>query len=449
MKYNSLFLQKVADFIVSKQLLSSDKLHLVGFSGGADSTALLMSLKMIGYSVEAIHCNFNLRGSESMRDELFCENFCKQHEIPLHKLHFDTKEYASLHHISIEMAARDLRYNYFEQLRQALDAETICVAHHQDDSVETLLLNLCTGTGLHGLTGIKAKNRAVVRPFLSVTRNEILSFLNDIGQDYIVDSSNLIDDVKRNKIRLNLITELSQINEAAVSNISKCIRRLSEAEKIYDYAIQSFLTHASLPKSNQYMLGHFDLTVFESSPSPVTLLYEALRPLGLTESSVHEVLRSINANNKIWKGYNCEVLIYRKRLIIMDSRAFDPVSVSVPEPGLYLTDSLRLEVKGEVYAHQAIPADPYSCLIDAETVQFPLTLRNLKSGDRFIPFGMKGSKLINDLLREKGYHLFDKRCQLVVEQKDGSIIWLVGHRIGQKVRITPATRHVLLLTVQR
>ena len=168
---------KVADFIAKQGLLTPDGLHLVALSGGADSVALLLIMKHLGYRIEAVHCNFHLRGEESDRDEAFVKNLCSEQDIELHLIHFDTNEYAAVHQVSIEMAARELRYHYFEQLRQDIGAETICVAHHRDDAVETLLMNLMRGAGIHGLTGIHPKNGAVVRPLLGVSRDEIEEYL--------------------------------------------------------------------------------------------------------------------------------------------------------------------------------------------------------------------------------------------------------------------------------
>ena len=175
-------LNKVADFIGKHQLLSHDGLHLVALSGGADSVALLLILRRLGYRIEAAHCDFHLRGEESDRDEDFVKSLCKKLEIPLHVIHFDTEEYASIHQVSIEMAARDLRYGYFRQLCQDLGAASVCVAHHRDDAVETLLMNLLRGSGIHGLTGIRPKNGLIVRPLLCVSREEIEELENRWSQ---------------------------------------------------------------------------------------------------------------------------------------------------------------------------------------------------------------------------------------------------------------------------
>ena len=174
-------LNKVSDFIAKHQLLSHDDLHLVALSGGADSVALLRILQQLDYRIEAAHCNFHLRGAESDRDEAFVVSLCKKWGVPIHIIHFDTREYANIHQVSIEMAARDLRYGYFRQLSQDIGATTVCVAHHRDDAVETVLMNLLRGSGIHGLTGIRPKNGLIVRPLLGVCREEIEQYLHSIG----------------------------------------------------------------------------------------------------------------------------------------------------------------------------------------------------------------------------------------------------------------------------
>ena len=172
-----------------------------------------------GYDCEAAHCNFHLRGAESDRDEAFVRQLCVKQQVSLHTVHFDTARTAEERHISIEMAARELRYGWFEEIRQKINADAIAVAHHQDDSVETLLLNLIRGTGINGLRGIRPKNGHIVRPLLCLERKEIISYLNRIGQDYVTDSTNLQDEYTRNKIRLNLLPMMQEINPSVKESI--------------------------------------------------------------------------------------------------------------------------------------------------------------------------------------------------------------------------------------
>ena len=205
--------------------LSTDRLYLIALSGGADSIALALMMKEQRLNVLALHCNFHLRGEESDRDEQFVRDFCHKHAIPLEVCHFDTLASASQHKTSIEMEARDLRYRWFAQRAQALDAEAICVAHHKDDQAETLVLNLIRGTGLKGLAAMHpdriVNGLRIIRPLLDITKKEILQYLARMGQDYVTDSSNLERDALRNRIRLDLMPMLRQLNP----NITDCLAR--------------------------------------------------------------------------------------------------------------------------------------------------------------------------------------------------------------------------------
>ena len=205
--------------------LSPDKLYLIALSGGADSVALALMMKEQGLKVRALHCNFHLRGGESDRDERFVRYFCQKHDIPLEVCHFDTLASAHLHKTSIEMEARDLRYQWFAQRVQALDAEAVCVAHHKDDQAETLLLNLIRGTGLKGLAAMHPERIVnglrIIRPLLDITKEEILQYLARMRQGYVTDSTNLERDALRNRIRLDLMPMLRQLNP----NITDCLAR--------------------------------------------------------------------------------------------------------------------------------------------------------------------------------------------------------------------------------
>ena len=195
------YTQRVAAFVEKHRLFADNAKVLVAISGGADSVALLHILLSIGYRCHAVHCNFHLRGEESIRDEQFVTTLCSKWKVPCEVVHFDTRNYAEEHKLSIEMAARELRYKEFERIRNDKELDVIAVAHHQDDAVETLLLNLIRGAGINGLTGIRMTNGYIVRPLLSLTRNEIIHYLNDIGQSYVTDSTNLTDEYARNKVR--------------------------------------------------------------------------------------------------------------------------------------------------------------------------------------------------------------------------------------------------------
>ena len=229
--------RKVRQFIEHQELLQKGDRILVALSGGADSVALLRVLLQLGYTCEAAHCNFHLRGEESNRDETFVRNLCQQLNIQLHVQHFDTTSYAKANGISIEMAARNLRYNWFEELRQETGCQWIAVAHHQDDSIETFLLNLIRGTGIKGLRGIQPKNGYVVRPLLCVNREEILDYLQHLGQPFVNDSTNQQHDYTRNKIRLDLLPLLETINPSIRESLLQTANHLNEVHLIYNKSV--------------------------------------------------------------------------------------------------------------------------------------------------------------------------------------------------------------------
>ena len=224
------FVNRIKEYIGSNKLLEDGAKVIVGLSGGADSTALLLVLLRLGYRVHAVHCNFHLRGSESDRDRRFAEDLCNRLGVEFTVCDYDTRKFASDNGISIEMAARHLRYADFERIMTECEASAICIAHHRDDSVETVLLNLIRGTGIKGLTGIKPRNGYIIRPLLCVSRQEIEEWLKQVGQTYVTDSTNLETDYTRNKIRLQLLPLMRSINPSADESVISTAGHLQQTE---------------------------------------------------------------------------------------------------------------------------------------------------------------------------------------------------------------------------
>ncbi len=430
---------RVGAFIRKEHLLSPDALHLVALSGGADSVALLRVLLALDYRVEAVHCNFHLRGEESNRDEQFVKNLCQSLNVPIHLIHFNTAEYAQLHQVSIEMAARDLRYRYFHQLREDLGAETVCVAHHRDDAVETLLMNLLRGAGIHGLTGIRPRNGHIVRPLLTVDRREILRYLDSIGQDYVTDSTNLEPDVLRNKLRLQVIPLLEQLSPGASANIARSAAYLSEAEKVYaDY----WLTHHT-PGQSPCVISLSDV---KSSPSPLCYLHEFLSPLGFNRSQIEQLANSLDGWSGVAFSSATHTLVVDRDRLVVEPLSAPQRPLRIPEPGNYRLDDERLFIV-ESSSVVSVSKAADCATIDKSKVQFPLTLRPVRQGDRFCPFGMEGHRLVSDFLTDLKRTVLDKRRQLVVTDATGDILWVVGLRTDNRFRITPTTTSVLRLTL--
>ena len=465
--------------------------YIVALSGGADSVSLLFVLKHLecelGISVEAAHCNFHLRGAESVRDEEFCKQLCERLSVPLHLIHFDTQAYADLHRVSIEMAARDLRYGYFENLRRDIEAQDICVAHHRDDSVETVLLNLVRGTGLRGLRGIQPRNGNIIRPLLSLSREDVVQYLDALGESYVTDSTNLHNDVKRNKIRLDVMPLLRELNPSVSQSIFESSLRVGEALKVFDEAMKQSIADVTTPPrgctcpkctnqpvrkcTNQPLLvqqsllhqqrctlqANHPLTIsidrLKQQPSPEYTLHEILSPRGFTSAQIEQIYGSLDtcSAGKIIASDSHELAFDRGSLLVQPrTNVADAArSMRIPETGTYVfSDSLKIKVAAEDCGDDYVPSRAADCVcLDASDIKFPLTLRHIEQGDRFVPFGMNGMKLVSDYLTDRKKNVFEKRAQLVVTDAQQRIVWLVGERTDNRFRITPHTQQALRLTI--
>lgn len=387
---------------------------LVALSGGADSVAMLRMLHQQGVEIAALHCNFHLRGEESDRDENFVSDLCQKLDIPLYIKHFDTRSFAAEHHISIEMAARELRYAWFEEMRQELGAEDIAVAHHRDDQVETVLLNLIRGTGLRGLAGMHERSGHIVRPLLHMSRQDILDYLSQIGQEYITDSTNLERDALRNRIRLDVIPLLQEINPQATSHIAEAAQHVAEALPYYQQGVD-----------------------MSTDLSPTTI-HERLYGLGFTPAQEQQMWQS-QRSGATFESPTHRATFSQGRLVVEEKSAAEPAPtlsstiIEVPDPLVWVT-------------RESLPSD--TCVIDARLVSHELTTRQSRPGDRFRPFGMKhGTRLLADFLTERGLSVFERQRQWLVCHGD-DIVWVVGHRIDDRFRITPTTKKILKLSIK-
>ena len=410
---------RVSQYIEKHQLLSPGDTVLVGVSGGADSVALLLVLHDLGYLVKALHANFHLRGEESDRDEEFVENLCRNVGIPFYVKHFPTKEHALQQHISIEMAARDLRYEWFREMKTLLKAQCIAVAHHKNDQAETLLLHLVRGTGIRGLSGMNPRNGDIIRPFLCLDKREILSYLEEIGQEYVTDSTNLERESIRNVIRLDIMPRLEELNPHAVENLANTARIMQESWPYYQESIAAHMQQAGI-SATRGALDHF---------TPI-LLHEWLYGKGFTASQEKEILKvDSEATGKRWETSTHRLLLDRGCLILEDKQDSNPSAELIEE----FVDIMREQGPDVAY-------------LDAEKILTPLTIRRTQKGDRFVPFGMTGFKLVSDFLTDQKCNLFEKERQLVVCAGE-DIVWVVGHRSDNRYRITSDTKKIIKLRI--
>lgn len=444
---SSVFLKKISTFINARHLLSKDGKYIVALSGGADSVTLALALCELGYKIEAAHCNFHLRGDESDRDEKFCIDFCKHNNIELHRVHFDTVAYAKMRKVSIEMAARNLRYSYFAQLKKDISADAICVAHHQDDSVETVLMNLIRGTGIDGLTGIAPKNGDIVRPLLCVSRADIENELQATGQNYVTDSTNLVDDVVRNKIRLDILPLMKQINPSVSNSIAKTALRMEEVAEVF-YSTISKAAERVLTDNKKDVLK-ISLSLLISGPSPENVLFYILKNYSFTSMQIEQIYSSLGSGPGTEFRSSTHALLIDREYIFVEPLTEDKQKrFVIPETGTYVyNESVKFKVEVIDNEHHNVICRDKNCLFaDFSKASFPIVIRKAMTGDRFIPFGMTGSKLVSDYLTDRKFNLFDKRRQLVVTDSEGQIIWLVNQRPDNRYRVSEKTKKILKIT---
>ena len=424
--------KKIAKYIDNEHLLSKEDKVIIALSGGADSVALLHVMHSLGYKCEAAHCNFHLRGEESNRDETFVHELCKSMQIPLHIIHFETEKYAIENKISIEMAARELRYQWFEEIKKESAANVIAVAHHQDDSVETLLLNLIRGTGLSGLLGIRPQNKDIIRPLLCVNRQNIIEYLGSIGQNYVTDSTNLEDEYIRNKIRLNLIPLMEEINPSVKKNIIATSNYLNEIELIYNNEIEN---------GKQRVLTKEGIRISDllKEPAPNALLFEILHPLGFNSAQIQNIL------SLLLKGQTGKQLISKDGWRIIKDR-----NMLLIQPKENLEETPFQLIREElIYTKDfIIPREKNIACFDADKLEdTEFTIRKWRKGDTFVPFGMKGQKKISDYLTDRKLSLIQKERQYVLCQRD-KIIWVIGERTDNRYRIDDKTKRVIIITMR-
>ena len=434
-----MFEQKVGAFIQEKRLFGKSDKVLVALSGGADSVALLRVLLRLGYHCEAAHCNFHLRGEESVRDEKFVVSLAEDLGVKLHRTDFDTAGYASDKGISVEMAARDLRYAWFARVSEAVDAKVVAVAHHRNDSVETFLMNLVRGTGIDGLLGIRAVNGKVVRPLLCVSRADIVAWLENQGIRYVTDSTNLSDAYTRNFIRLNVLPLLERINPSVREAIARSAEHLSAVASVYAYEIARAREEVIVSE------GCLSIEALCRFPAPEAILYELLKEYGFSRWVSAEVFDALRKESgKVFYSKTHRLLKDRAYLWIV------PLEREAEKTSFLLDPSREIYREPVGLTFRELPITPdfqieknrRFAYFDADKLRFPLTLRKWREGDWFVPFGMKGRQKLSDYFSDHKFSRIEKEKAWLLCSGD-AIIWLIGERADNRFRIDSGTKRVL------
>lgn len=438
-------IQNFKDFISHNSLFAATDKILLAVSGGKDSVLMTHLFKLAGFDFGIAHCNFNLRGDESQRDESFVRMLANSLEVPLYVTQFKTKSYAAEHKISTQMAARDLRYNWFEEIREQNNYNFIALAQHQDDAMETVLLNLTRGTGIAGLHGILPKRDKLIRPLLFLSREQINELITKHNIDFVEDSSNLSADYARNKIRLKVIPHLKEINPNLEQTFEQNIQRFSETELVLQNAVSELRGSLLVKKQNSL---HLSIARVRSLNPQRLFMFELLKPYGFSELVVIELLQALDkqSGTSFYSGSH-RITVDREDLIL------SPITIENQQLAfIHVNDhSVNLQHRRML---MSFSDDPYfersseRAFVDADKLMFPLVVRPWQSGDKFIPLGMKSFKKLSDFFIDEKIPLVEKADVPILINGNGEIIWLGGMRQDDRYKVTPTTKKVAIFDLK-
>ncbi|MGZ2370594.1 tRNA lysidine(34) synthetase TilS [Ancylomarina sp. YFZ004] len=438
-------LRKLIRHIEKEELFGRNEKLLVAVSGGLDSIVLLHFLYKMEMDCVVAHCNFRLRGEDSDGDEVFVGKLAEKYGFSFCTTAFDTTTYSKEKAISIEMAARDLRYEWFESIRQANHCQYILTGHHADDVIETVLINLARGTGIHGLTGIKAKKGCLIRPLLPFSREELKAYAEENALNYREDYTNAQIDFVRNKIRHQIIPVLQEINPSIQKTMNENVARFSDVELIYNNEISNKKLTFINQKDDKLLISVSDL---KNLPANNSHLFELLKPYGFHSRDVANIIESLDAiSGKLFYSEKYQLLRDREYLVLTEREE--------KESGEYeLSENGHLEINEKSFhcdifertADFKFSTNPKIACFDADKLNFPLKLRKWQEGDVFHPIGMKGRKKISDYFIDNKFSLTDKENAWLLVSGD-DIVWLVGHRMDDRFKITKQTQSIYQIEI--
>ncbi|KYG75041.1 tRNA(Ile)-lysidine synthase [Roseivirga ehrenbergii] len=435
-------LNRFLSFIKKHALNLEGEKWLLAVSGGMDSMVLLNLCHQAGVNISVAHCNFNLRGVESDVDAQFVKDTCSRLKIPYFEKHFDTKSYASAHGISTQMAARDLRYAWFNELLKEQNLDKLAVAHHAQDNLETVLLNLARGTSISGLRGMLPKSGNIVRPLLGFERDEIENFAKQENIQWREDSSNASDNYKRNYLRHQVIPLFTQLNKGFYSTFENTLEKNLEVEKVFQEKINALKSYIEKVEGGY----RFSKDQIIQSGIGAFQLSELLKPFGLNYEQSKELLLAL-------EGISGKIFTTNSHQFTVD-RAYVFITLHQPnklEPFLIEEGQGQFSLSGQTYKVERlngnieVDRNSAKAFLDFNKLTFPLEVRAWKVGDHFFPLGMKGKKKLSDFMIDQKIPL-NLKDQIRVLTSEGNIVWVIGYRIDDRYKITEHTKEVLSIS---
>lgn len=447
------FIERFKDFVGAKQLVNKNDTTLICVSGGSDSVVLCELFNRSGFKFAIAHCNFQLRGSDSDEDAVFVKKIAEKYNVAFYIENFDTLEFKTQNKLSLEEAARKLRYIFFESIRSNFNYNKIATAHHLNDSIETLVFNLIKGTGIRGITGIPAKNNFIVRPLLFATKEEIEKYAAENNIEFRTDGSNLSNEFHRNKIRNEIIPLFKKINPSLELTMQKNINHFQEAFLIYDEQTKKKIFKLRRKVGKDIYLPIAALTQLSAA---ATYLHEFLFPYGFNSDQIFQIMNCFGSTGKEFYSNAWRVIVDRKFLIVTEINNIkesailinsDCKSVEIGDNKLHLEYSnykkdLHFNDSGKI------------AYFDADKIEFPLTIRRWQAGDYLYPLGLTkkrsdkpGKKKVSDILTDLKLNLLEKENTKVLLSGE-KIIWLVGIRQDIRLNVTDKTSKLLKVKIE-
>lgn len=437
-------LKEFLNYIKVNNLFKQGDKILLAVSGGIDSIVMLDLFVKAGFNVGVAHCNFSLRADESDSDELFLSNYVKKLGTPYHTIKFDTNTYAKSNGISIQMAARELRYDWFEEIRQGHNYDYIAIAHNSDDVIETFFINLTRGTGIKGLTGIQPKMNRIVRPILFASRLQITEYCSQNELSYREDSTNKSVKYSRNKLRHDIIPKFKDINPNFNQTLLENINRLKEVEQIYNATIKEKKKQIISIQGEEILIK---IDALKGLSPLTTYLYEFIKPYDFTHKVVDDILNSLdNISGKQFFSPTHRLIKGRDHLIItkltdeIDNQYYIEEETTTTEEPIKLT--ITLFERPEDFK---FPTNPNIACFDADLLTYPLIIRKWHKGDYFSPLGMKNKiKKLSDFFIDNKMSILEKEKTWLLTS-DTKIAWIIGKRLDDRFKITPQTTRILMI----
>ncbi len=436
-------LEQYKSYVQVNRLFTINDRLLLAVSGGVDSVVLCELCKQAGYDFSIAHCNFQLRDADSERDEKFVSGLAQRYNVNFHLVKFETKKFAEENKLSTQAAARKLRYNWFEEIRLKNGYQYILTAHHADDNIETVLMKFFRGTGVKGLRGIEPKKGSIVRPLLFARRKQLEDFLADQRLEFVSDYTNLHDDYTRNYFRNQVIPMIEKSLPVASENVLANIERFREVEQLYQQALDMHKKKLLEKKGNEV---HIPVLKLKQREPLQTIVFEIIRDYGFSSAQTPDVISLLDSDSgKYVKSSSHQVIRNRKWLVIAPLQPTLSETVLIEEGQAFAQSAMMsFQLSMEEAGKTIIPTSNLDACLDVHTIRFPLLLRKWKQGDYFYPLGMQKKKKLSRFFIDQKLSKSEKENTWVLES-DKKIIWVVGHRIDDRFKVTDKTKNVLII----